>query len=387
MSELKNSIQPESSGKKAGLNFFEKYLVVWIALCIVVGIVLSQFVAGLAKAIDDVKIGNVSIPIGICLFLMMYPAVMNLRKEELKKLRKSPMPILVTLLMNWGFVPLLGALLAGWLLADEPQLIVAVILLHASPCTAMVLVWGYLAGGNQEQNVVNTSINTISIIFLYAPVVGLMLGFQNIVFDRTIAVDWVALLITAAVFIGIPIIAGYYTRKSVIRRKGEPWFNNVLKESLGKVAIVALLLTLVILFSLNGNTMIANPILLWRVSVPLLLSFAIVVSINLMLTKLLKMTYKTAIIVVLIGSSSHFEIAIATAITLYGVGSLAALGTTMGLFWEVPVMLSLVYLGKYLGKKGFWPPSPPTDQPDLKCTATAREVVTCEEEKKTAPPK
>ncbi len=357
-------VQPETTKKKEGLSFFEKYLVLWIAICIVVGILLSQFVSGLAEMIDDIVIPGTttSIPIGICLFLMMYPAVMNLRKEELVKLKKNPLPIFITLFMNWVVVPILGALLAGWLLGGEPpivraQLIVAVILLHSSPCTAMVLVWGYLAGGNQEQNVVNTSINTVSIIFLYAPVVGLMLSFQNLVFSTAITVDWVGLLITAGIFIGIPIIAGYFTRKTVIKRKGETWFNDVFKNALGKVAIVALLMTLVILFALNGKTLVANPALLWKVSVPLLLSFGIVVTINLLLTKLAKFKYREAIVVTLIGSSSHFEIAIATAITLYGVGSIAALGTTMGLFWEVPVMLSLVYFGKWLGKKRFWPPS------------------------------
>jgi arsenite transporter len=288
---------------------------------------------------------------------MMYPAVMNLRKDELKKIKKNPLPIMVTLVSNWIFTPLLGTFLAGWLLSDEPQLIVAVILLHASPCTAMVLVWGYLAGGNQEQNVVNTSINTVSIIALYAPVVGLMLSLQNIVFSTAITVNWLGLLITAAVFIGIPIIAGYLTRKYVIRHRGEAWFNDVFKNALGKVSIIALLMTLVILFALNGSTMIDNPILLVRVSIPLLLSFAIVVSFNVIVTKLLKFKYREAIVTTIIGSSSHFEIAIATAVTLYGVGSIAALGTTMGLFWEVPVMLSLVYFGKWLGKKRFWPPN------------------------------
>ncbi len=357
MSENKNAIQTESPKKKEGLSFFEKYLVLWIAICIVAGILLSQFVPGLSSAINQMNIGNVSLPIGICLFLMMYPAVMNLRKEELMKLRKNPLPIFITLFMNWVFVPLLGALLAGWLVGDEPELVVAVILLHSSPCTAMVLVWGYLAGGNQEQNVVNTSINTVSIIFLYAPVVGLMLSFQNLVFSTAITVDWIGLLITAAVFIGIPIVAGYFTRKTVIKRKGEAWFNDVFKNALGKVAIVALLMTLVILFALNGNTLVANPVLLWKVSVPLLLSFAIVVTVNLLITRLAKFKYREAIVVTLIGSSSHFEIAIATAVTLGGVGSIMALGTTMGLFWEVPVMLSLVYFGKWLGKKRFWPPS------------------------------
>ena len=356
MSNTKIDTKPSEKAKPEGLSFFEKYLVLWIALCIVAGILLSQFVPGLAVAIDSLKVGTISIPIGICLFLMMYPAVMNLRKEELKKLGKNPLPIVVTLVMNWVVVPLLGVFLAGWLLSDEPELVVALILLHSSPCTAMVLVWGYLAGGNQEQNVVNTSINTVSIVFLYAPVVGLMLSLQNFIFSSTISVDWIGLLITAALFIGIPIIVGYFTRKNVIARKGETWFNDVLKNALGKVAIVALLMTLVILFALNGNTLIGNPILLVRISIPLLLSFAIVVSINLLITKLLKFKYREAIVVTLIGSSSHFEIAIATAITLSSVGSIMALGTTMGLFWEVPVMLSLVYIGKWLHKKRFWAP-------------------------------
>nr|MDO8119683.1 arsenical-resistance protein [Candidatus Sigynarchaeota archaeon] len=293
----------------------------------------------------------------ICLFLMMYPAVMNLQTSELKKIKKNPLPILVTLVSNWLVAPFVGALLAGWLLAGDEQLIVAIILLHASPCTAMVLVWGYLAGGNQEQNVVNTSINTITIIFLYAPMVTLLLGFQNLVFSTAIPIDWVALLVSAAFFIGLPIIAGYYSKKYIIGRKGETWFNDVYKKKIGTVAIVALLATLIVLFTLNGNTLFQNPALLPKVSVPLLLSFVIVVGFNLLVTRALRFKYKEAIVTVLIGSSSHFEIAIASAITLYGVGSVAALGTTMGLFWEVPVMLGLVYLGKWLGNKRYWHPN------------------------------
>jgi ACR3 family arsenite transporter len=340
--------------KSEGLGSFEKFLYIWIAICIGLGILLSQVFPNIAIAIDSIKIGAVSIPIGICLFLMMYPAVINLKASELGKLRRNPLPIVITLVSNWIVAPLVGAFLAGWLLHGNEQLIVAVILLHASPCTAMVLVWGYLAGGNQEQNVVNTSINTITIIFLYAPVVVLLLGLQNVVFSATIQIDWVALLISAAVFIGLPIIAGYLSKKYIIRRKGENWFTGVYKKKIGSVAIIALLVTLVVLFALNGGVLVANPLMLIQVSIPLLLSFVIVVTFNLLITKILKFKYREAIVTVLIGSSSHFEIAIASAITLYGVSSIAALGTTMGLFWEVPVMLSLVYFGKYLRGKNFW---------------------------------
>ncbi|MEX2726833.1 MAG: arsenic resistance protein [Candidatus Sigynarchaeum springense] len=352
--------------KNKGLSKFEKFLVLWIGLCIVLGLAISQILPGIGAVIDSLKIGQVSIPIGICLFLMMYPAVMNLKASELRKLRKNPAPIIVTLMSNWILAPLVGTFLAGALLSgitpaeDARELIVAVILLHASPCTAMVLVWGYLAGGNQEQNVVNTSINTVTIIFLYAPVVVLLTGLQNIVFPNVIVIDWVSLLVSAGVFIGLPIIVGYFSKKYIIERKGETWFNDVYKEKVGKIAMLALLGTLVVLFAMNGDMLLNNPVYLLYVSGPLLLSFVIVVGLNMLVTRLLKFKYREAIITVIIGSSSHFEIAIASAVTLYGVGSVAALGTTMGLFWEVPVMLSLVYLGKWLGKKQFWLPSDDT---------------------------
>jgi len=351
------TVQSSESGRKGRLSKFEKYLYIWIGICIGIGIALSQFVPGIAQAIDAIKIGTVSIPIGICLFLMMYPAVLNLKASELKKIKRNPVPIVLTLVANWIVAPLVGTFLAGWLLPGNEQLIVAVILLHASPCTAMVLVWGYLADGNQEQNVANTSINTVSIIFLYAPMVGLLLSLQNVVYHTSISVDWLGLLITATVFIGLPILAGYISKKIIIGRKGEDWFNNVYREALGKVAIAALLVTLIILYSLNGGVMIQNPDKLLLVSVPLLISFLIILTYNIIMTKLVRLHYKEAVVTVLIGSSSHFEIAIATAITLYGVGSIAALGTTMGLFWEVPVMLSVVYLARYLRKRNFWRPS------------------------------
>ncbi|MHA1683286.1 MAG: ACR3 family arsenite efflux transporter [Promethearchaeota archaeon] len=331
-----------------GLSTFEKYLFIWIALCMGVGMLLSQAAPQFSIALDAWKIGDVSIPIGICLFLMMYPAMLNLKGSELKKLGKNPKPIILTLFSNWLVAPLVGAGLAAVFLQGNEQLIVAVILLSSSPCTAMVLVWGYLAGGNQEQNVVNTSLNTITIIFGYAPLVTLLTGIQ------TISVNWVTLLVSVFVFIGLPITLGIITKKVIIARKGKDWFDKVYRPAVGKISIIALLTTLIVLFSLNGDTMIDNPIQLVLVSIPLLLGFVIVVGFNLLVTKAFHLQYKEAIITVIIGSSSHFEIAIATAISVYGVGSLAALGTTMGLFWEVPIMLGLVYLGKILKRKNFW---------------------------------
>jgi ACR3 family arsenite transporter len=233
-------------------------------------------------------------------------------------------------------------------LSEHEELFVAVILLSASPCTAMVLVWGAMAEGNQEQNVVNTSLNTITIMIFYAPLVALLTGIQNIEIDR-----W-GLAISVLVFIGLPILLGLLTRKILIPRKGEYWFNEVYRPMLGKISIVALLTTLIVLFSLNGSTILGKPEYLLLISIPLLLSFVIVVAFNIIMTKLLRLKYREASIAVIIGSSSNFEIAIATAISAYGVGSVAALGTTMGLFWEIPIMLGLVYLERYLKAKKFW---------------------------------
>ena len=330
------------------LGIFEKYLAAWVVLCILLGLFLAQYFPVLSITINNMQIAGISIPIGICLFLMMYPALLNVQLGELKKLFHNPKPIILTLVSNWVLAPLVTAFLAYYFLAGQNQLIVSLILLGSSPCTAMVLVWGVLAEGNQEQNIINTSLNTITILFLYAPVVSLLTGIQNIPIDR------IALVITVFVFIGIPLVLGYFSKKYITGRKGEDWFRNIYRPAVGKIAILALLTTLVVLFSLNGNVLIQHPEEMILVSIPLLLGFIIVVGFNLFVTKFAGLRYEEAIISVIIGSSSHFEIAIATAISLYGLGSQAALGTTMGLFWEVPIMLSLVYLGKTLNHKGFW---------------------------------
>lgn len=327
---------------------FEKYLALWVAACMGFGLLLSQTVPGLGEAIDSWQVRGVSIPIGICLFLMMYPAMLNLQLAELRKLRASPRPILITLASNWIVAPLVALGLASVFLRGNEQLMVAVILLGASPCTAMVLVWGKLAEGNQEQNVVNTSLNTVTIMFLYVPIVSVLTGLQNIPIDR------VLLAVSAGIFIGAPLLIGIVSKRLLVRAKGQEWFDRVYRPVVGRISIVALLLTLVVLFALNGNVLLRHFDQLLLVSVPLLLGFAIVVGFNLLATRLLRLRYREAIITTIIGSSSHFEIAIASAVAMYGVGSFAALGTTMGLFWEVPIMLSLVYLGKTLRSRGFW---------------------------------
>ncbi|MHA1217622.1 MAG: arsenic resistance protein [Candidatus Heimdallarchaeaceae archaeon] len=349
---MSNSIETnqieEDTKKNKGLGLFEKLLPIWIVICMATGILLSLYAPVIAETIDSWQVRGISIPIGICLFFMMYPAMLNLKASELKKLAKNPKPIILTLISNWIIAPFLGWGLARLFLPGNEQLIFAIILLASSPCTAMVLVWGYMAEGNQEQNVITTSLNTITIIIGYAPMVALLSGISNI------SIDVISLIISVSFFIGIPLILGIISRLLIIRAKGEEWFKNKFVPIVSKISIIALLTTLVVLFSLNGNVMITDFNLLLLVSVPLLLGFIIVVGYNLLITRFTKLAYREAVITVIIGSSSHFEIAIATAIAIYGVGSLAALGTTMGLFWEIPIMVGLVYFAKFLKKKNWW---------------------------------
>lgn len=342
--------QPEDEG----LGIFEKFLPLWIAICIIVGLLLSQFLPRLSEVIDSWQIAGISIPIGICLFLMMYPAMLNLKSSELKKLGRNPKPIILTLFSNWIVAPLVGVWMAITFVGGNPQLVLAVILLSSSPCTAMVLVWGWMAKGNQEQNVITTSVNTVTIILLYIPVVYFLVAIANIALEHKIPLDPLTLLISLVVFIGLPLVLGLISKKTLTNAKGQEWFDKSYRPAVGKISILALLMTLIILFSLNGEVIITRPDLLLLITVPLLIGFAIVVGYNLLVTRLLKLRYREAIITVLIGSSSHFEIAIAVAIAMHGVGSIAALGTTMGLFWEVPVMISLIYFSRFLGKRGFW---------------------------------
>ena len=255
-----------------------------------IGVGFSVYIPEVSVWLNNWKIGNVSIPIGICLFLMMYPALLNFQMNEVKKLLKAPKPILLTLISNWIIAPIIAAALAYYFLDGKDQLIVALILLGSSPCTAMVIVWGSMANGNQEQNVITTSINTITIMFLYAPVVILLTVIQGIVINRY------ELFISVLVFIGLPMIAGFISKKILIKKKGVDWFQNTFRRIMGKIGVVALLTTLIVLFALNGEVLIKNPQEMLLVSIPLLLGFAFVVAFNLILTRIFRLKYKEAII-------------------------------------------------------------------------------------------
>lgn len=331
------------ASRKAELGIFEKYLTLWIAICIVAGLLVGRFFPQFGQFMDSLKYRQLSIPIGILLFFMMYPTVVGIRFSDIKQAAKRPKPLIVTLIANWAIAPPLMTLYANLLLSD-PLHKAGVILLGLSPCTAMVMWWMFLAKGDMAQGLINTAINALLMLFLYAPLAALYLGVSSI------PVPWDLIALSVLVFIALPVTAGAISRKIVIEKRGEEWFNNVYIPLVGKISIVALLTTLIVLFSFEGEIIINNPLLVAYLAAPNLLHYATMIAWTYPLGYFAGWAYETAIDITLIGSSSHFEVAIAVATTLYGIGSGAALATVIGPLMEVPLMLSIVKLGLYTRK-------------------------------------
>lgn len=339
MTEEQTSVEHEAS-----LGVFEKYLTLWIAICIVLGLLVGRFLPQFGELVDSLKFGQLSIPIGILLFFMMYPTVVGIRFSDIKKAVKKPKPLLVTIIANWIIAPPLMTLYANVILAGNPQYIAGVILLGLSPCTAMVMWWMFLAKGDLAQGLINTAINALLMLALYAPLAALYLGVSSI------PVPWDLIAMSVLFFIALPVASGAISRKLILDKKGEAWFNNTYIPTIGKISILALLTTLIVLFSFEGQTILNNPLLVAYLAAPNLLHYATMITWTYLLGYFAGWTYETVIDTTLIGSSSHFEVAIAVATTLYGIGSGAALATVIGPLMEVPLMLFLVKLGLYTRK-------------------------------------
>ena len=339
----------EHTKKELSLGLWEKYLTLWIVICIIVGLLVGRFIPEFGQFMDSLKYAHLSIPIGILLFFMMYPTVVGIKFSDVKKAARNPKPLLVTIIANWVIAPALMTLLANTFLAGNPDYIAGVILLGLSPCTAMVMWWMFLAKGDMAQGLINTAINALLMLALYAPLAGLYLGVSNI------PVPWDLIAVSVLVFIALPVGAGAVSRRVIIQKKGEEWFKDRYNPAVGKISIVALLLTLIVLFSFTGQTILNNPLLVGYIAIPNLIHYAIMIIWTYSLGYYLGWKYETAIDTTLIGSSSHFEVAIAVATTLFGISSGAALATVIGPLFEVPLMLSLVKLGlrtrKYFPRK------------------------------------
>ncbi|MCP4252035.1 MAG: ACR3 family arsenite efflux transporter [Candidatus Scalindua sp.] len=343
------------------LSFFEKYLTLWVMLCIGAGIGMGETIPDLAFKLDSFSIYRVSIPIAICLFFMMYPIMVKIDFAEVLKVAKTPRAVGLTLFINWAIKPITMFLVAwfflGYLFKDflpgteilrdgnEVELwrsyIAGTILLGIAPCTAMVLMWGYLARGNDSLTLVMVAINSLTMLVLYAPLGGFLLGVN------AMPIPWQTILFSVAVYVALPLVTGYFTRKSIIRFKGQEWFNDKFVNWLTPVSIIALLTTLVLLFSFKGQIIVNNPLTILWISIPLFIQTIFIFSIGyFLLARLLKLPYQNAAPSALIGASNHFEVAIATSAMLFGLSSGAALATVVGVLIEVPLMLMLVFVCK-----------------------------------------
>jgi ACR3 family arsenite transporter len=370
-----------------GLGFFEKYLYIWVILCIVVGIILGKVAPGVAKYLDSLAIyvGEapvVSIPIAICLFFMMYPIMVKIDFAEVIKAGKSGKPVLLTLFVNWAVKPFtmyaisvffLGTLFYGFIGSEAVDLVkmpfgldlpvgamhgagqvvlvngmkmlevplwrsylAGCILLGIAPCTAMVLVWGFLARGNDGLTLVMVAINSLTMLVLYGVLGGFLLGVGRL------PVPWQALVLSIGIYVALPLVAGYISRKTIISSKGEEWFKKKFLHILTPITIIALLVTLVLLFSFKGEVIIANPLTILWIAIPLFIQTNLIYWLGYGLARWLKLDYRDAAPAAMIGASNHFEVAIATSTMLFGLSSGAALATVVGVLIEVPVMLLLV---------------------------------------------
>jgi len=336
--------------REAKLGVFEKYLTLWIALCIVVGLLLGRFVPAIVLFLNSVTIaelGYLPLPIGIFLFLMMYPTVAAIEFSEIKKAAKNPKPVILTLIANWIIAPPLAVLLSRIFLSNYPEYAAGIILLGIAPCTAMVLFWIMFAKGNVAQGLVITAINALTIIILYSPSAAFYLGISGI---------QVPILLIAAdvlLFVGLPVGLGLFLRRELTKRRGEEWYNNTYLGAMRKLAMVALLGTLIVLFAYKGETILQQPLIVGLIAAPLLIHYYTMVSLLFGATWLLNWKYEMAVTSTLIGSSSHFEIAITVAITVFGLSHGAALATVIGPLLEVPIMVSFAKIA--LRMRHFFP--------------------------------
>ncbi len=339
------------------LNLFEKYLTLWVLICIGVGIFLGKLFPSFGPFVEsELSLFQVSIPIAICLFFMMFPIMVKIDFSQIIKAVKTPKPVILTLVVNWlikpftmfaiaylflgvffkDLIPGLDTLKSGEQVEMWRSYISGTILLGIAPCTAMVLMWSYLAKGNDGHTLVMVAINSLTMLFLYAPLGGWLLG------ENSMPIPWQTMVFSVSVYVALPLISGYFVRKIIIRKKGEAWFKEKFLHYLTPISIVSLLFTLVLLFSFKGKLILEKPLSILYIAVPLFIQTVFIFFLTYFIARILKMRYQDAAPSAMIGASNHFEVAIATSTILYGLNSGASLATVVGVLIEVPVMLMLV---------------------------------------------
>ncbi|MGD9707070.1 MAG: ACR3 family arsenite efflux transporter [Candidatus Delongbacteria bacterium] len=332
--------------KNTGISFFERYLTVWVILCMVAGILIGKFLPAVPELLGKLEYAQVSIPIAVLIWLMIYPMMMKVDFTSIKNVGKNPHGLYVTWVTNWLIKPFTMYAIAWFFFYIvfkpfiTPELakdyLAGAILLGAAPCTAMVFVWSHLTKGNAAYTVVQVATNDLIILIAFTPIVAFLLGIGGI------TIPWDTLIISVVLFVVIPLAGGMLTRSSVIKHKGENYFNNKFIPKFGNVTIIGLLLTLVIIFSFQGDVILNNPLHIILIAVPLSLQTYLIFFIAYLSGKKLRLCHNIAAPAGMIGASNFFELAVAVAISLFGPQSPVVLATIVGVLVEVPVMLSLV---------------------------------------------
>ena len=344
------------SDKLSGISFFEKYLTVWVALCMALGVLIGKYVPAVPNALSKLEYANVSIPIAILIWLMIYPMMLKVDFHSIRGVRRNPKGLYLTWVVNWlikpftmfGIAYLFFHVIFSGLISDElaKDYLAGAILLGAAPCTAMVFVWSHLTKGNPAYTVVQVATNDIIILFAFTPIVAFLLGVGGIV------IPWGTLLLSVVLFVVIPLLAGSLTRDNIIKRKGQVYFNEEFIPRFSSVTIIGLLLTLVLIFSYQGHVILENPLHIALIAVPLIIQTFLIFFISYLSARKMKLSHDIAAPAGMIGASNFFELAVAVAIALFGTESPVALATIVGVLVEVPVMLILVYIAN--GTKGWF---------------------------------
>ena len=329
-----------------GLGFFERYLTIWVIICILAGVALGQLIPIFPKTLAQFEYANVSIPVAILIWLMIYPMMLKIDFNSIVNALKMPKGLIVTCGTNWLIKPFTMFFFA-WLFFTvifrtfipselATEYIAGAVLLGAAPCTAMVFVWSHLTKGNPAYTLVQVAVNDLILLVAFAPIVIFLLGVSNI------SVPYDTLLLSVVLFIVIPLAGGYFSRKYVIKNKGMEYFENVFLKKFDNITIVGLLLTLILLFSFQGDVILNNPIHIVLIAIPLIIQTFFIFFLAYGWAKAWKLSHDIASPAGMIGASNFFELAVAVAISLFGLASGAALVTVVGVLVEVPVMLALV---------------------------------------------
>lgn len=336
----------ENSKEGKGLGIFERYLTIWVALCIVVGILIGQFIPVIPRTLNKFEYYNVSIPVAILIWLMIYPMMLKIDFTSILGAAKKPKGLVVTCVTNWVIKPFTMYFIAAFFLkvvfkAFIPnnlatEYLAGAVLLGAAPCTAMVFVWSYLTKGDAAYTLVQVAVNDLIILIAFTPIVAFLLGVSDV------PLSYGTLILSTILFVVIPLAAGFITRNIVIKNKGLNYFNSVFLKKFDHITIMGLLLTLVIIFSFQGEIIINNPLHILLIAVPLTIQTFLIFGIAYGWARAWKLPHDIAAPAGMIGASNFFELAVAVAIALFGLKSGAALATVVGVLTEVPTMLILV---------------------------------------------